>query len=277
MKGYLVTMTENYNIDSANATFWNELCGTWLAENLGIKDSSPESLIKFDTWYLKYYSYLLKRVPLNTINNRKVLEVGLGYGTLGQKLAEVSSEYVGLDIADGPVGMMNHRLNINELQGKAIKGNILKAPFDEETFDAVVSIGCLHHTGNLSQAIKEVYRVLKPEGVAYIMVYNQFSYRQWLIWPKYTLRAFCKEVGIFDSKFRVTIEQKEAYDANVAGVSAPETVFSSIDELKKIFSKFTKLDFEKENCDSILGIPRQRLLPILGRRLGLDIYVSAIK
>ena len=74
-------------IDRENSAFWNELCGTIEARKLGITDSSKESLAKFDAWYLGFYPYLLPIVQPERMKGRKVLEIGLGYGTLGQQLA----------------------------------------------------------------------------------------------------------------------------------------------------------------------------------------------
>ena len=47
------------------------------------------------------YPYLLRRVPVHTMRQKRVLEVGLGYGTLGQKIAEQLGEQI---IADNRAG-----------------------------------------------------------------------------------------------------------------------------------------------------------------------------
>jgi len=83
-------------IDRANAEFWHELCGSTFAKSLGITDHSLDSLGRFDRAYLEFYPYLLKRVGLEDMAGKRVLEVGLGYGTLSQKLAEVAADYTGL-------------------------------------------------------------------------------------------------------------------------------------------------------------------------------------
>ena len=45
------------------------------------------------------------------------------------------------------------------------------------------------------------------------MVYNRFSYRQWLRWPGMTLRAALGAAGT------ALESQRKAYDANAAGES----------------------------------------------------------
>ncbi|MBI5816650.1 MAG: class I SAM-dependent methyltransferase [Nitrospinae bacterium] len=268
--------------DKANRDFWNELCGSNAARALGIKDHSPESLKRFDDYYLGFYPYLPQIIRPNELKGRKVLEVGLGYGTVGQKIAERGARYTGMDIAEGPVRMMRGRLRVQGMNGRAIQGSMLDAPFASASMDAVVSIGCFHHTGNLRKCLEETRRILKPGGVAVIMVYNQFSLRQWINWPGGNLRALARDFGVGRGPETASEDQKKAYDAGGGGEAAPETVFSSISQLNKMLSGFSRVTFRKENCDDLylrgrLVAPRHRLLPTLGRLMGLDIYIRAVK
>ena len=174
------------SVDEKNIEFWNELCGTGLAVQLGIKDQSPSSLKKFDDWYLDYYFYLPIHIPFTAMKDQKVLEIGLGYGTVAQKLIESHAQYHGLDIADGPVAMARHRAAQLGVAADVRQGSALEIPYPDRTFDHVVTIGCLHHTGDLAQALREVHRVLKVDGRAMIMVYNVLSYRHWRTAPRET-------------------------------------------------------------------------------------------
>ena len=139
--------------DESNRRFWNDLCGSQLAKSLGIVDRGVESLDRFDRWYLDFYPYLDRHLALDRVRGRRVLEIGLGYGTVAQRLAERGALYVGLDIAPGPVKMVRHRLAQASLQGEAVQGSILSPPFEDQTFDDVIAIGSLHHTGDLQAAI----------------------------------------------------------------------------------------------------------------------------
>jgi len=165
----------NNNLSIKNSEFWNELCGSQLAQYLGITDASPESLKKFDEWYFDFYPYLYKHIPFREFKDKDVLEIGLGYGSVAQKIAEFGANCVGLDIAAGPVAMVNHRLQQEKLNGIAIKGSILEPPFRKQSFDAIVAIGCLHHTGNLKLAIDRCYELLKHGGKLVFSVYYAYS------------------------------------------------------------------------------------------------------
>ncbi len=58
----------------------------------------------------------------------RVLEIGLGYGTVGQLLAQAGAVYHGLDIAAGPVEMMRQRLRWEGLEGEARAGSGCRPP-----------------------------------------------------------------------------------------------------------------------------------------------------
>ena len=45
-------------LDTRNAGFWNELCGTGLAWTIGVTDASPNSLPQFDDACYGMYPYL---------------------------------------------------------------------------------------------------------------------------------------------------------------------------------------------------------------------------
>lgn len=264
-------------IDQENSLFWNELCGTHLARWLGITDSSKESLDRFDSWFLRYYPYFLSLVQPERMQGKRVLEIGLGYGTLGQKLAESGAHYTGMDIAAGPVEHMKLRLKSAGLPGQAVRGSALDIPFPDRSFDFLVSIGCLHHTGNVQRCLDEAHRVLAPGGTAVVMVYNKFSFRQWKSWPWQTLLSWLGR-----RPAALSPVQRAQYDTNGTGQAAPETVLLSIGELKQMLRQFESVSFRKRNADPLtlrgrVLLRRETLLGILGPWLGLDIYLEARK
>lgn len=270
-------------IDTQNSIFWNEMCGTTMANSLGIVDDSPASLKKYDDYYLDYYPYLLKHVPVHQFSGLKVLEVGLGYGTLSQKIAENAQVYRGLDIALGPVNLVNKRIKSLSIDGEAIVGSIKEAPFEDNSFDVVVAIGCYHHTGDLRKAISETSRILKKGGRCYLMVYNKYSYRQWVNSPSLTLKRFLKEKLKINVDTTTTSQERAAFDTNLTGEAAPETQFFSVSELHSIMSDyFTDVRLSKENFDPIrisrkLTIAREKLLKNISKVCGLDIYFTGEK
>jgi ubiquinone/menaquinone biosynthesis C-methylase UbiE len=267
-------------IDQRNRAFWDELCGTGLAQSLGITEITPDTVARFDEAYMGQYPYLARYLDELTVEGRQVLEIGLGFGTVGQILAQRGARYQGADIAAGPVAMMQDRLRwIGRTDDSAgVQASALELPWPDETFDVVVSIGCLHHTGDLPQAVSEVHRVLVPGGLAFVMLYNAQSFRQLVVVNRERLRAF-RARRSSDERVRAM------YDANAAGEAAPHTDFVSRRGARELFGAFSDVAIDSQNFDSLtptvagrpLTIRRGLLLGNVARVLGLDLYIHARK
>jgi SAM-dependent methyltransferase len=254
-----------------------------LARSLGITERTPESLRKFDEAYMAEYPYLSGYVTEERLAGKRVLEIGLGYGTLGQLIALRECRYHGLDIADGPVEMMRYRLGIlgKEIGGRVQKGSALDIPYLPETFDYVYSVGCLHHTGDLPRAVSEVYRVLAPGGKAVVMLYNRSSFRRLVQLP---VRYVWEIVSRPHRRRSFGEVVRRRYDSNAAGDAAPHTDFVSRSAVRhQLFKRFSSVRIDVRNFDGFLflrgriGIPREMFLGNIARVLGTDLYIVATK
>lgn len=270
------------DISSRNSDFWNELCGSHLAKVLGITDSSTESLKKFDDWYFDFYPYLFDHIPFAALAGLDVLEVGLGYGTVSQRLAESGARYQGLDIAGGPVQMANHRLAQQGLAGSAVRGSILEPPFADSSFDAIVAIGCLHHTGNMALAIERCWSLLRPGGRLIFMVYYAYSYRRFRMAPVATASHMLREMLGYRGVFGQSGDrERAAYDAGSSGVGAPHTDWISEKSLRALCNRFSSFAAKTENIDQERPFSRTPRAKLLTTRwpaiVGLDLYATARK
>ena len=215
------------------------------------------------------------------MRHAEVLEVGLGYGTVAQRLAESCATYQGLDVAAGPVQMVNHRLRTNGLSGSASQGSVLAAPFEDEKFDYVVAIGCFHHTGDVQRAVDESWRMLKAGGQLIFMVYYAYSYRRWCSAPVATLNSLGRERFSWRFQLQQAARERAAYDANATGTAAPITEFLSKRALSRICKRFTDVDMTLENASPegmFRSFSRETLIASpLSRYAGLDVYLRAWK
>jgi SAM-dependent methyltransferase len=276
-------MLQQAHTDAENAQFWDELCGSQIARLLGITDASPASLKRFDDWYLAFYPYLFLHIPFDDMKDKDVLEVGLGYGTVTQRLAEAGARLTGLDIAEGPVAMANSRLRQAGLTGSAYRGSILEAQFADESFDFIVTIGCLHHTGNMPRAIEECRRLLKPGGKLVFMVYYAYSYRRFYQARRETLWYLLRETLGYRGVVQAHEEnERAAYDADSRGVAAPHTDWISMRSARYLCRNFSSFTARLENIDNgppfEKSLPRRELLKTwYPRWFGLDMYATAIK
>jgi SAM-dependent methyltransferase len=263
-------MPQASDLDARNASFWDELCGSALARQVGVEDASAESLARFDAAYMAAYPYLEPYVPAS-FDGAELLEIGLGYGTLSALLIARGANYHGVDIAPGPVDMVRHRLRLagrgKDAEAQVIQASALDLPYDDQRFDFVYTIGCLHHTGNTPRAVTEVHRVLRPGGTAVVMLYNARSLRQLL------------KVRIPELLRRARSAEQHAamYDTNAAGEAAPHVDYWTRGQVRGMFGAFSSVHVDARNFDNTRFVPRERLLGNLDRILGLDLYITARK
>lgn len=270
------------DVSERNVAYWEEMCGSNLAKTLGITDSKPESLKRFDEWYFDYYPYLAAHIHFEQLVGKAVLEIGLGYGSVSQRIAEAGARYQGLDIAAGPVGLVNTRLSQLGLPGEATQGSILAAPFENESFDHIVTIGCLHHTGDLIKSISECHRLLKPGGSLIMMVYYAYSARRYMQELSTTLRYLWRELMGYRGVVELTNSQiRASYDANSEGNAAPHTDAISGKSLMHLLRDFSAASYRIENISQeppFWRCTREHLLATKWpQRVGLDIYATAVK
>lgn len=104
---------------------------------------------------------LAKHIP----NDGKVLDFGCGSGLFVRELAQAGYESHGLDISSDAIayGRLRGIQNLSALEGHKIE-------FPDNTFDAVLSMDVIEHLEHEDWALQEIERVLKPGGVAVIMV-----------------------------------------------------------------------------------------------------------
>jgi SAM-dependent methyltransferase len=102
----------------------------------------------------------------------RVLEVGSGPGRLAARLAELAPgvQVTGVDISPE---MVERASSLAANSGVADRveyrvGDVASLPFADASFDAVVSTFSLHHWQSPAKGLEEIYRVLRPGGVARI-------------------------------------------------------------------------------------------------------------
>jgi len=277
------------NIDNDNDAYWSEMSGTRAAKKLGIAPNDPNSHVVFDEWFFWYYPYLANTsiIPWSDLMGKDVLEVGLGYGSVGRKAINCGAIYTGLDVARGPIDYLSETTQSST--PTFLQESVLSMPFPDKRFDYVISIGCLHHSGDLPKALEECLRVLRPGGTLILMVYSALSYKRWITRPLETFRRN-KHAHMIHQTSRHANRDAWWYDRRADGTSAPSTVFSTTKEVESMLSKTSINSIEVKNIDNLQDLLPTRLqiraldririvalrLPFL-KRIGLDIYATATK
>lgn len=114
-----------------------------------------------DWWYRGLRNILLSYLKkFSTDEKGKVLDVGCGTGFLMKMLSEKLEVY-GIDPSSEAI-----KLAQSKGLKSAIQASIEKIPFPDNYFGVVFCVDVLEHVKNDVKALKEMYRVLKPGGIA---------------------------------------------------------------------------------------------------------------
>jgi hypothetical protein len=126
------------------------------------------------------------------------------------------------------------------------------------------------HTGDVEASVAEVRRVLRPGGTAVVMIYAKHSFR------RYSLIAMKLPELRDGGRAGVESEVRRVYDQTVAGEAAPVIEFLSRADARRAFEPFGQVTIRRENFDPIKAIPRERLLGLPARLMGVDLYITAV-
>jgi ubiquinone/menaquinone biosynthesis C-methylase UbiE len=127
-----------------------------------------------------YAPWMQEELDYEGAAGRRVLDVGNGQGIDLARYAQAGAEATGIDLTPRHVELANRHLDALGLEGESILGDGERLPFEDAQFDRISSNGVLHHTPDMPAALREIRRVLKPGGMATVIVYNRNSLHYWV-------------------------------------------------------------------------------------------------
>jgi ubiquinone/menaquinone biosynthesis C-methylase UbiE len=110
-----------------------------------------------------------------------VLEVGVGNGTHAEMLSKNCKSFTGIDLTEFASKATKKRFKVKKLPGAILKMDAEKMSFSNNKFDFIWSWGVIHHSSNTKEILKEIHRVLKPDGEAIIMVYHKSFWYYYIV------------------------------------------------------------------------------------------------
>src|SRR5258708_17977201 len=109
----------------------------------------------------------------------RLLEVGCGMGTDLLQFARGGASVTGVDLTPLSIQISQQHFAVYGMRGDFAISDAEHLPFADESFDVVYSNGVLHHTPDTAGAVCEIHRVLKPGGLARVMLYYRHSANYW--------------------------------------------------------------------------------------------------
>lgn len=187
------------------------------AKNLNDRISLHE---KYSTNKQGWFNWLFEKIDFSKVN--RLLELGCGNGKLWQenKIDLRNREIFLSDISEGMVEEVRNKLGSDF---NCIVADAEKIPFKDAYFDSVIANHVLFYLNDLNQGLKEVSRVLKPNGVLYCSTYGSRH-----------MKEITDIVQNFDS--RINLSNHNLYD--VFGLENGESV------LKNYFTSVQRMDYQ---------------------------------
>jgi SAM-dependent methyltransferase len=112
-----------------------------------------------ETWIRPAFSLL------GELSGKDVLDYGCGHGMASVVLARRGAIVSGFDLSPGYVSEATQRAEANGVHIDFRQADAEELPYADESFDAVWGSAILHHL-DLERAGRELFRVLRPGGVA---------------------------------------------------------------------------------------------------------------
>lgn len=196
-----------------------------------------------------------------------LLEVGCGEGRGIPWVLPHAASYSAIDKISGAIEELKRKYPA----GKFVAGNLPPLPYADNSFDAVISFQVIEHIEDDALFLKEIHRVLRPDGVALVTTPNRpmsLSRNPWHV-REYT----AEELSGLASKIFASVEMK--------GIAGNERVMAYHDRNRSSVNRLMRwdiLDLQHRLPASWLRIPYDLMNRINRNRLkkGADELVTGI-
>jgi ubiquinone/menaquinone biosynthesis C-methylase UbiE len=124
-------------------------------------------------WNDDFLSLMQKRLGLDTVKN--ALDIGCGLGSWTKKIRPFLAPHAKIIGVDYDQNWIDTAKQFNDDTLSFQTGDAYNLPFPDESFDFVTCQTVLMHLDRPKDAMKEMYRVLKKDGIVFIADANNYS------------------------------------------------------------------------------------------------------
>ena len=227
--------------------------------------------------YEEYAPWMREVMGFDKFAGARLIEVGCGMGTDLLQFARGGARVTGVDLTPRSVEISRDRFELYEMPGEFSLSDAERLPFADNSFDVFYSNGVLHHTPDTSSAIREAHRVLKPGGMAKVMLYHRSS---WGYWIELMLRHGILKGELFRGMSPSDIMSKYV-EFNESG-GRPLVKAYSRSEARALFSMFRDVhvevdQFTRPEIYFIGDLIPEWLFRQMRRSVGWNVIITAVK
>ncbi|MFC1942698.1 class I SAM-dependent methyltransferase [Chloroflexota bacterium] len=140
-------------------------------------DEWPE---RYDQWFKTPIGKLVKEIEgeliyklLNPAPGEKILDAGCGTGIFTIDYLTAGAMVTGFDISRPMLSLAGKKTSSYPFSG--IQGDMLRLPFNDNSFDKAVSVTALEFIADAQSAVDELFRVTRPGGPVVVATLNNLS------------------------------------------------------------------------------------------------------
>jgi len=191
-------------------------------------------------------------MPLDRLAGRRVLEVGCGMGLHAETMARAGALVTAVDLTPTAVDRTRQRFALKGLRADVRVCDAEHLDFPDNSFDFVWSWGVIHHSSRTGRVVRQIARVLRPEGECRVMVYNRDGTGARMGF----LLAHVLKGGFLRRSLDETLFQR------TDGFSARFYVRDQFEDLFRTFFEDVSTEVCGQDAD-VLPLPRQLRMPLL--------------
>jgi SAM-dependent methyltransferase len=134
-----------------------------------------EALRQRDSFYL----WLLGQLPAPggraTLRGKRLLDVSCGQGSFLRSARQAGLHVAGIDLSSSAIALAARDLGQGSPSALLAVADAQRLPFENNAFEFVTNIGSIEHYFRPDLAVREMARVLRPDGSALILLPNTFG------------------------------------------------------------------------------------------------------
>ena len=178
MNGAILTLENKLHYSSSFGLQWNKFEKTQLDSYQG-QGRSKQRLLEESGW------------EPELIKNKLVLDAGCGAGRFSEVVLELGGKVVSVDASSA---VYSARRNLDFRNSFIIQSDLVCTPLKSSTFDFIFCIGVLQHTESPKDIVRELLRLLAPNGEIIFTFYENKGWRTRL-YSKYLVRPLTRRVA----------------------------------------------------------------------------------